>query len=168
MSHTTSCMTSVVETLKAISNEKALTVLRNVALGKMDGNIVRSKTKLTSKQYYSRMSALIKAGIVKRKSGRYNLTAFGKVVYDAQATIENATNNYWKFKAVDSIIEISDELPKEEFNKIVDILIDNHQIIDSLIITRRTAQEKDLSAANNNVEGEEKKKSQEEQQIINK
>ena len=147
MSHTTSCMTSVVETLKAISNEKALTVLRTVALGKVDGNIVRSKTKLTSKQYYSRMSALIKAGIVKRKSGRYNLTAFGKVVYDAQATIENAINNYWKLKAVDSI-EISDELPKEEFNKIVDILIDNHQIKDRLI--GKVSREKDLLSDNSN------------------
>src|SRR5919204_1437814 len=146
MSRTRSCMTSVVETLKAISNEKALIVLKTVALGKVDGNIVRSKTKLTSKQYYSRMSALLKAGIVKRKSGRYNLTAFGKIVYDAQATIENAINNYWKLKAFDSIIEISDEVPKEEFNKIVDILIDNHQIKDRLIVTtRRTAQEKDLS-----------------------
>ena len=120
---------------------------------------------MTSKQYYSRMSALLKAGLLKRKSGRYNLTAFGKIVYDAQATIENAINNFWKLKAVDSIIEISDEVPKEEFNKIVDILIDNYQIKDSLIIIRR-AQEEDLSA-NNNVKEEKKKKWQEEQ-IINK
>src|SRR5919197_3862300 len=147
MSRTTSCMTSVVETLKAISNEKALIVLKTIALGKVDGNIVRSKTKLTRKQYYSRMSALLKAGLVKRKSGRYNLTAFGKVVYDAQATIENAINNYWKLKAVDSI-EISDELPKEEFNKIVDILIDNHQIKDRLI--GKIARENDVLSNNSN------------------
>jgi hypothetical protein len=151
-------MTSVVETIKAISKEEALNIFKTIALGKVDGSIVRSKTKLTSKQYYSRMSKMTKAGIVKRKSGRYNLTTFGKVVYDAQVTIENAVNNYWKLKAVDSIIEISDEAPKEEFNKIVDILIDNHQIKDSLIIISRTAQEKDLSTANNE---EEEKKSQE-------
>src|SRR5919197_6582515 len=99
MSLTTSCMTSVVETLKAISKEEALNIFKTIALGKVDGNIVRSKTKLTSKQYYSRMSKMTKAGIVKRKSGRYNLTAFGKIVYDAQATIENAINNYWKLKS---------------------------------------------------------------------
>src|SRR5919197_2775263 len=157
-------MTSVVENVRAISNEEALIIFKTIALGKEEGNIVRSKTKLTRKQYYSRISALLKAGLLKRKSGRYNLTAFGKVVYDAQATIENAINNYWKLKAVDSIVEISDELPKEEFNKIVDILIDNHQIKDSLIIPRRISQEKDLSAASN---GEEKEKSKE-QQIINK
>jgi hypothetical protein len=166
MSLTTSCMTSVVETVKAISKEEALIIFKTIALGKIEGNIVRSKTKLTSKQYYSRMSALLKAGLVKRKSGRYNLTAFGKIVYDAQATIENAINNFWKLKAVDSIIEISDEVPKEEFNKIVDILIDNYQIKDSLIITRRISQEKDLSAVNN--VKEEKKKKWQEERIINK
>src|ERR671931_2287381 len=158
-------MTSVADTLNAISNNKALALFNIIASGRIGSSILRNKTKLTRKQYYSRMSALLKAGLVKRKSGRYNLTAFGKVVYDAQTTIENAVNNYWKLKAVDSIIEISDEVPKEEFNKIVDILIENHQIKDSLIITtRRRSQEKDLSAASN---GEEKEKSKE-QQIINK
>jgi hypothetical protein len=49
------------------------------------------------------MSALLKAGLVKRKSGKRPLIAFGKVVYDAQATIENAINNYWKLKAVDGL-----------------------------------------------------------------
>src|ERR687887_2376000 len=155
-------MTSVADTLNSISNNNALSLFNIIASGRIGSSMLRNKTKLTRKQYYSRMSALLKAGLVKRKSGRYNLTAFGKVVYDAQATIENAINNYWKLKAVDSIVEISDELPKEEFNKIVDILIDNHQIKDSLIITRRTAQEKDLSA-NNNVKEEKKKKWQEEQ-----
>jgi DNA-binding Lrp family transcriptional regulator len=153
-------MKSVADILNTISNEKALILFKIIALGKVDGNIIRSKTQLSRKQYYSRISRMAKAGLIKRKSGRYNLTAFGKVVYDAQATIDNAINNYWKLKAVDSITELSDEAPKEEFNKIVDILIDNHQIKDSLIIGR--IQEKDLSANNK----EEKKKSQE-QQIIN-
>src|ERR687888_27660 len=140
-------MTSVADTLNAISNNKALALFNIIASGRIASSILRNKTKLTRKQYYSRMSALLKAGLVKRKSGRYNLTAFGKVVYDAQATIENAINNYWKLKAVDSI-EISDELPKEEFNKIVDILIDNHQIKDRLI--GKIARENDVLSNNSN------------------
>ena len=140
-------MTSVADTLNAISNNKALALFNIIASGRISSSMLRNKTKLTRKQYYSRMSALLKAGLVKRKSGRYNLTAFGKVVYDAQATIENAINNYWKLKAVDSI-EISDELPKEEFNKIVDILIDNHQIKDRLI--GKIARENDVLSNNSN------------------
>jgi hypothetical protein len=58
-------MISVANILNAISKEKALILFKTAALGKVDGNIlgsiVRSKTKLTSKQYYSRMSALLKS-----------------------------------------------------------------------------------------------------------
>jgi hypothetical protein len=70
---------------------------------------------------------MTKAGIVKRKNGRHSLTAFGKVVYDAQTIIEKAVNSYWKLKAVDSL-EMSDDLPKEERLKLIDNLLDNKDI----------------------------------------
>ena len=133
--------------LRSISDDEALALFRSIANTNGDTEGLRSKTKLTRKQYYSRMSRMTKAGLVKRKNGKHSLTAFGKVVYEAQTTIENAINNYWKLKAVDSI-EISDELPKEEFNKIVDILIDNHQIKDRLI--GKIARENDVLSNNSN------------------
>jgi predicted transcriptional regulator len=113
--------------LRSISDDEALALFRLIANTNGDTESLRSKTKLTRKQYYSRMSRMTKSGLVKRKNGKHSLTAFGKVVYDAQATIENAINNYWKLKAVDSI-EISDELPKEERKKLLESLIDNQQI----------------------------------------
>jgi predicted transcriptional regulator len=113
--------------LRSISDDEALALFRSIANTNGDTEGLRSKTKLTRKQYYSRMSRMTKAGLVTRKNGKHSLTAFGKVVYDAQATIENAINNYWKLKAVDSI-EISDELPKEERKKLLENLIDNQQI----------------------------------------
>ena len=90
------------------------------------------KTKLIRKQYYSRMSKLIKSGLIKRKQGKHTLTAFGKVVYDAQMKIENAANNYWNLKAIDSL-EDSDDLPSEERKKLIDQLIDNQEIKDIII-----------------------------------
>jgi predicted transcriptional regulator len=113
--------------LRSISDDEALALFRSIANTNGDTEGLRSKTKLTRKQYYSRMSRMTKAGLVKRKNGKHSLTAFGKVVYEAQTTIENAINNYWKLKAVDSI-EISDELPKEERKKLLENLIDNQQI----------------------------------------
>jgi hypothetical protein len=66
--------------------------------------------------------------LIKRKQGKYALTAFGKVVYDiVQIKLENAVNNYWKLKAIDSL-EMSNELPAEERKKFIDNLIDNHEI----------------------------------------
>jgi ribonuclease HII len=46
--------------------------------------------------------------------------------------IENAANNYWNLKAIDSL-EDSDDLPSEERKKLIDQLIDNQEIKDIII-----------------------------------
>jgi predicted transcriptional regulator len=120
------------DVLKAISDNRSLELFRIIALTKPDTDTLISKTKLTRKQYYSRMSSLTKAGLIKRKNGKHTLTAFGKLIYDAQLTIENAINNYWKLKAIDSL-EMSKDLPAKERKKLIDNLIDNQQIKDILV-----------------------------------
>lgn len=114
--------------IKAISDVKSLELFRIVALTKPNTEILVSKTKLTRKQYYSRMASLMNAGLVKRKNGKYTLSALGKVIYYISvATIENAVTNYWKLKAIDSL-EMSKDLPAEERKKIIDNFIDNQGI----------------------------------------
>jgi predicted transcriptional regulator len=113
--------------LAAISDKQSLELFRYIAVTNGDSESLRAKLNLTRKQYYSRLSRMTKAGLVKRKNGKHSLTAFGKVVYDAQTTIEKAVNNYWKLKAVDSL-EMSDELPREERAKLIDNLLDNKDI----------------------------------------
>ena len=41
--------------------------------------------------------------------------------------MQNALNNYWKLKAIDSL-EMSNELPKEEQQKLIETLVDNEEI----------------------------------------
>ena len=119
-------LASVPDILNAISNDKAFLLFKTIALANA-GNMSVSKLELTRKQYYSIMSGLIKAGLVKRKNRKYFLTALGKIVYCAQLITENALNNYWKLKAIDSL-EMSDEISKEELTKLADTLIENKQI----------------------------------------
>jgi predicted transcriptional regulator len=119
---------SKVAVLQATSDKRATNILKNIASSDSNSDILITQLKLTRKQYYSRMSSLIKAGLVKRQKGRYLLTAFGKVIYSAQVDletkIENALNNYWKLKAVDSL-----EMPsREERDKVVSILIEDDEI----------------------------------------
>ena len=119
---------SKVAVLQAISDKRASNILKNIASSDSNSDILITQLKLTRKQYYSRMSSLIKAGLVKRQKGRYLLTAFGKIIYSAQVDletkIENALNNYWKLKAVDSL-----EMPsREERDKVISILIENDEI----------------------------------------
>lgn len=113
--------------LAAISDKQSLELFRFIASTNGDSDTLRDKLNLTRKQYYSRLSRMTKAGLVKRKNGKHFLTAFGKVVYDAQTTIEKAVNNFWKLKAVDSL-ELSADLPEEERVKLIDGLLDNKEI----------------------------------------
>ena len=113
--------------LKSISDDGSIELFSLIATKHADSELLRSETKMTRKQYYSRMSRLMEAGLIKRKHGKHTLTTFGKVVYYAQITIENATNYYWNLKAIDSL-EMSNDLPVEERKKLVDNLIENNGI----------------------------------------
>ena len=121
-------MLSKITILNAISEKKASDIFKSVASTHLNTDILITQLKLTRKQYYSRMSCLTKAGLVKRQKGRYLLTEFGKVIYTAhvnlEAMIEISLNNYWKLKAIDSL-EISS---RQERNDIVSALIDNQEI----------------------------------------
>ena len=133
---------SVVDVLRAISDNMSLDLYKSIANSDGErGDDLLARTKITRKQYYSRLSNLTRAGLIKRKHGIYSLTAFGKVVYDSEKSIENAFNMYWKLKAIDSI-GITSELPKEEYSKIVDALIDNHEIKDMLTKSGRIKDKK--------------------------
>jgi DNA-binding HxlR family transcriptional regulator len=115
---------SAASVLRAIADDKTLELFGTVAQQTIDSKNLKSTIKLTRKQYYSRLSRMTRAGLVRRTNGKYVLTSFGKIVYESKITIENALNNYWKLKAIDSL-ETSNELPKEERHKLIETLLDN-------------------------------------------
>jgi hypothetical protein len=127
---------SVVDVLRSISDDKGLVLFNTIALANCETENQIRKMGLTTKQYYSRISKLTKADLIRRKNRRYSLTLLGKVVYDAHTTLGNALKNYWKLKAIESIeMSPSVSLPKDDLAKIVDTLIDNHQIKDIVLKT---------------------------------
>jgi predicted transcriptional regulator len=88
---------------------------------------------ITTKQYYSRISDMIGAGLIRRLKGMYCLTLLGKVVYYTQMTIGKTLTYYWKLKAIESIEMSSDELPEEERTQLIKALVDDQNIKDMLI-----------------------------------
>jgi predicted transcriptional regulator len=123
------------ELMHLMSDEKLLLIFKTIFLDRGDtSEILISRLKLSRKQYYSRISSLTRAGLVKRRKGRYFVTAFGKVVYDAQKLLECAVKNHWKLKAIDSIgLTYDGKMPKGERIKIIESLISNQQIRDILL-----------------------------------
>src|SRR5919197_3429876 len=75
---------SISDILNAVSDDKALVLFKTIALANYRSDSLRSKTKLTRKQFYSRISNLIRIGLVKRNNGKYSLTACGRVIYYVQ------------------------------------------------------------------------------------
>jgi hypothetical protein len=127
-------MILVADVLKAVSDNISIEIFRLIALSKLNTDLIISKTKLTRKQYYTRMFRLMKAGLIKRKNGNYTLTAFGKVIYCTTIIpIEKAINYYWILKAIDSL-EMSNDLTIEEHKKLIDSLIDNQEIKTVLVL----------------------------------
>jgi predicted transcriptional regulator len=118
---------SVSSVLRTIADDKSLELFSTVALETIDSKNLKNRTKLTRKQYYSRLARMTRAGLVRRKNSKYVLTTFGKIVYESQLTIQNALNNYWKLKAIDSL-ETANELPKEEQQKLIETLLDNQEL----------------------------------------
>ena len=121
--------------LKKISDDKALVLFNSIAVTNEDKYIPLKEMNLTTKQYYTRVSGLLDAGLVKRHKGKYSLTMLGKVVYQLQTIIGKTLAYYWKLKAIESLeASTSDHYipPNEEITQMINALIDNQQIKDIL------------------------------------
>ncbi|PWU79124.1 MAG: hypothetical protein DLM72_18955 [Candidatus Nitrosopolaris wilkensis] len=123
---------SIANILSAIADDKSLVLFNTIAIAGGDSDILITRLGVTRKQYYSRISALVKTGLISRNNRQYVLTSLGLIVYDAQLMIGRAINTYWKLKAIDSL-ETEHKLPAEERNKIINTLIDNQDIIKILV-----------------------------------
>ena len=124
-------MISINDIQSSISDGKTLDLLRTIGLEPCNSEILFNKTKFTRKPFYSRITRLTNAGLIRRNKGKYFLTSFGKVVYKYRMAIERALDNYWKLKALDSL-EMLDHISIEERKKLVDNFIDDYEIKDIL------------------------------------
>ena len=129
-------LVSTAKILNTLSDDKSLLLFKAIAdfNSNSSRDTVMNRLHLTRNQYYSRLSKLIKADLVKRNNKKYVLTGLGRIADDAQNLITKAVDAYWKLKAVDCI-EISDEsrLSETEYNSVIDTLIDNTNIKDILV-----------------------------------
>jgi hypothetical protein len=125
---------SITSILKKISDDKALVLFNSIAVSTDNERLIPLREmNLSTKQYYSRISGLVDAGLIKRHKGKYFLTLLGKVVYNSHMTIGKTLTYYWKLKAIESIEMSTSRLPNEEKIQLINLLIDNHQIKDILM-----------------------------------
>ena len=119
---------SITSVLKVMSDEKALVLFNNVVVPNNNGIISLKEISLTSKQYHSRLSNFLKAGLIIRNKDKYIPTLLGKIVYDSQMVIEEALSLYWKLEVIDQVEMSSSDRPKGYMTQLINSLIDNHRI----------------------------------------
>jgi hypothetical protein len=123
--------------VNAISDDNSIVLFKAIAIGNYHTDAPISKLKLTRKQYYMRLSRLIKADLIKRENGKYILTSLGKVVFYCEKLIETALKDYYlKLKVID-IIKSDDKIDMEDCAKIINTLIDNKEIKDIILSEKK-------------------------------
>ena len=117
----------IAEIISAIADESSLELFKSVARTNCSSHELKNKISLTRKQYYSRLYRLTRCGLIKRRDNIYSLTTFGKILLDAESTVENALSNFWRIRAIDSL-EVADGIPVEEHQRLVESLIKDQGI----------------------------------------
>ena len=123
---TLSCIFSV------LSDDDSLRIIDTIASRQQDLKIGDFET---PKRYYSRLSKLKKATIIRKKGKSYALTSFGSILYNTIQTIKQAQGLQWKLEVVDAI---DDNLPQTERASIIESLIPNELMRNILVEPRST------------------------------
>ena len=126
---------SVGDIINSISDNKSLDLFCSIAKGSVESEVLKQTKSLTRKQYYTRTSQLLGAGLIQRDKGSFSLTCLGVIVYHAQLIVEKGVENYWKLKAIDSI-QSSTEIGEHERMKLIKTIIDDSGI-ESILVARR-------------------------------
>ena len=136
-------MTTLVDILSLIAERKCSIIFSTI--GELEGPAELQITRLnmTRKQFYSRISQLLKNDLIRKTHGKYELTLFGKVVFGIENKIQHSIDNYWKLKAIETLDE---SLPEIEKTKLINSIVDDPLIRDLLdrSMSRRVGPHKDI------------------------
>ena len=112
------------EVLRCISDEKCRDILTIIHEA---GPLSITGLNLTRKQYYSRLRSILTCSLVRKKNGRYQLTSFGKVVFDWHLSLgEIISKDYWRLAAIDTLSHSG--MPDSDNIEIANSLIENEQV----------------------------------------
>jgi hypothetical protein len=112
------------DVLKCISDEKCRDILTIIH---RTGDLSITGLNLTRKQFYSRLHSILTCALAHKKNGRYQLTSFGKVVFDWHLSLKDIiSKEYWRLAAIDTL-SLSG-MPDSDKIKIANSLIENEQV----------------------------------------
>jgi hypothetical protein len=122
-------MTTLVDILSLIAERKCSVLFRTIGELEVPAALQITKLNMTRKQFYSRISQLLRNDLIRKTHGKYELTLFGKVVFGIENKIQHSIDNYWKLKAIETLDE---NLPELEKTSLINSIVDDPLIRDLL------------------------------------
>jgi predicted transcriptional regulator len=122
--------------LKTISDAMTLAILHSITDTNGYKYVYLRRANLTKKQYYSKISGLLLAGLIVRKKRKYSLTTLGRVVTEAQSFIGEALSYYGQLKTIESAEPSAANgarLQKGQLTQLINTLLDNPRLKDFVI-----------------------------------
>lgn len=115
------------QVLDTISDDVSLIMISMIQNTSETVDSIIDKLNITHKQYYDRITKLLKTGLVKRRGRYFYITSFGKLIYQAHLKIAKAATNLSTLKAIDAI-KLNNEMSHDEYRNIIDGLIDDNEL----------------------------------------
>src|SRR6476469_3359455 len=94
---------STLQVLEALSDQISIDLFNTVAKNVTTSENIIQILDITRKEYYVRSSRLLKISLIKRQDGRFSITAFGKLIYEAQLKISRAFHHSSELKMIDAV-----------------------------------------------------------------
>jgi hypothetical protein len=119
---------SITTIIKLLSDDITITLLHKIiSTPNQDSEQIRKgMLKLTKKQYYLRLSQLMRTHIIARNHGKYTATGFGLVINEALKLLIVAAKERYKLQLIDNFPK--DEIPQSEYEKLISQLIENNDL----------------------------------------
>jgi hypothetical protein len=114
--------------LSALSDDKAFTINNTIVLSNRQDLALIKRIGITPHQRYSRLLKLTKAGLIRRDNRKYVTTPLGIVVYKAISLVGTGLKYFWVLKVIESLQASSAINSNEEISKLIDLLIDDHDV----------------------------------------
>ena len=95
-------MVSTSDIFNVLFDNNTLTLFNAIASRSVEELI--PKLNITEKHCINNISALMNAGLVRKKDDKFYLTSLGKIFHYAYLKLSNAMDNHWKLKCIDILV----------------------------------------------------------------
>lgn len=126
---------SILDILDAIRDHESQSLFNALATDVDEHDFV-NRLKITRKQYYTRIAKFVKAGLVKRRAGRFYLTSFGSIIYEVQLKLSKAVDNYWKLKLIEGM-NTKNDLPQTERRRLINGFIEDPELKEMVLVLNK-------------------------------